>query len=427
MALPRVLVLDGHTTQALACVRSLGRAGYPVLVASHRRWPLASWSGYARASFRTRGETVADFAELREWAHRRGTDIVLPVTERSCFLCNVEAAAWTRLGMTLGCDSNEMLMPAFDKARTIERAVASGINVPPTRLPDSLDGYRAAVRELGLPCVIKPRFSNAWEGGRFLPDRGIGYVRTIEDLERAVLARKQGDLWPLIQRYVGGQGKGVFTICDRGRPLAWFAHERLRDVRPSGSGSSLRRSIPLHPLLREQAERLLSDLAWHGPAMFEFRDDGVNEPWLMEINGRFWGSLQLAISAGADFPVQWVRLLSGEPVNPNTTYRAGVTVRWLWGDVKRLLNIMQGPPGSYPGTYPRLRQGLRELLGRQPPGTRLEAWDLRDPWPAVAEWVQGLGELLGGLLPERELPRITPSIPEAKRFPDARVDHRPLP
>jgi hypothetical protein len=36
--------------------------------------------------------------------------------------------------------------------------------------------------------------------------------------------------------------------------------------------------------------------------MVEFKDDGVNPPCLMEINGRFWGSLQLAIDAGVDFP-----------------------------------------------------------------------------------------------------------------------------
>ena len=40
----RVLVLDAHTNQALACVRSLGRAGHEVFVASHRALPLAAWS-----------------------------------------------------------------------------------------------------------------------------------------------------------------------------------------------------------------------------------------------------------------------------------------------------------------------------------------------------------------------------------------------
>ncbi|MGE5760003.1 MAG: hypothetical protein ACM37V_06555, partial [Gemmatimonadota bacterium] len=52
-------------------------------------------------------------------------------------------------------------------------------------------------------------------------------------------------------------------------------------------------------------------------------------------------------------------------------------------------------PG-YPGRYPTVLQGLRELLGRQPPGTRSEAWQPGDRWPAVGEWVQGVGDLLGG-------------------------------
>src|SRR5439155_838245 len=84
----RVLVLDGQTNQALACVRSLGRAGYRVLVASQRRWPLAAWSRYSRGGFRLPGQTVAAFARLRAWAERRRVDVVLPLTERACVLCN---------------------------------------------------------------------------------------------------------------------------------------------------------------------------------------------------------------------------------------------------------------------------------------------------------------------------------------------------
>jgi PleD family two-component response regulator len=42
----RILILDGQTNQALACVRSLGKAGYEVNVASHQRMPLSAWSRY---------------------------------------------------------------------------------------------------------------------------------------------------------------------------------------------------------------------------------------------------------------------------------------------------------------------------------------------------------------------------------------------
>jgi predicted ATP-grasp superfamily ATP-dependent carboligase len=400
-----VLVLDGETNQALACVRSLGRAGHPVLVASLRRRSLAAWSRYCLASVWISEETPAGFARLRAWAIGRGVRIVLPLTERACILCNLERAAWEEAGITLGCAPQEMLQQAFDKVRSLEVARSCGVETPPTLLPDSLTAARAAAGELGFPCVVKARFSNAWDGTTFLPDLGPGYAANMSELESAVADRRQDSSWPIIQGFVPGQGKGVFALCDHGHAVAWFAHERLRDVRPSGSGSSLRRSAPLEPRLREPAERLLTALRWHGPAMVEFRDDGTHAPYLMEVNGRFWGSLQLAIAAGADFPRWWTAILSGRPLEPRRSYATGVTVRWLWGDVKRFLYILAGAPAGYPGRYPTIAQGLRELFGRQPPGTQSEAWQPGDRWPAVGEWVQGAAELMRQFWKTRHAPR----------------------
>lgn len=392
----RVLVLDGQTNQALACVRSLGRAGYDVLVAATRPRPLASWSRFARERFRLRGETVAAFGELRRWASERGVNVVLPLTERACILCNHEREQWEAAGITVGSAPDELLRLAFDKATTVDIARRSGVAVPPTRAPTSLVEAHAAAQEIGFPCVVKSRYSNAWDGTRFFADPGTTYVREPGELEAAIQQHRQGDHWPLIQGFVPGQGKGVFALFDGGRPLAWFAHERLRDVRPSGSGSSLRRSAPLDPRLLDPAERLLSAMSWHGPAMVEFRDDGVHDPVLMEVNGRFWGSLQLTVSAGADFPQWWVAILRGRKVDRRSGYATGLTVRWLWGDVKRFLYILAGAPAGYPGPYPTIGQGLRELFGRQPPGTRSEAWQPDDRWPALGEWVQGIAELVQG-------------------------------
>src|SRR5712691_5458734 len=133
----RVLVLDGHTTQALACVRSLGRSGHVPLVASRRRWPLAGWSRWSAGYFRVGDDTPAAYADLRAWAVRQGVMGVLPMTERACLLCNAERGAWEAAGISVGCSDAPLLLRAFDKAQTLEAARACGVVVPPTRLPSS--------------------------------------------------------------------------------------------------------------------------------------------------------------------------------------------------------------------------------------------------------------------------------------------------
>ena len=399
MSRGRVLLLDGQTTQALACVRSLGRAGFEVLVASDARIPLAGWSRFSRQVIRHGGETLSGFAELRAQAVALGVTCILPLTERSCTLCNMDRRAWEEAGITVGCGRAEMLERAFDKVRTLEFARDCGVTAPETRIPASLADVEEAGRAVGYPCVVKSRFSHAWDGEAFLPAQPPRYVADAQALEAAASALRQGPYWPLIQAYVPGTGRGVFALCDRGRVLSWFAHERLRDVRPSGSGSSLRRSIEVPPHLLELSRRMLAAMEWHGPAMLEFRDGGEGGPWLMEVNGRFWGSLQLAVESGADFPRWWAEVLAGD--EPRISgYTAGVTVRWTWGDVKHLLYALAGPPAGYPGRYPTRPAALRAVLGAQPPGTRSETWAPDDRWPAVGEWMQGITDLLARGKPE---------------------------
>src|SRR5258708_39316115 len=107
----------------------------------------------------------------------------------------------------------------------------------------------------------------------------------------------------------------------------------------------------------------------------------VNAPYLIEVDGRFWGSLQLAVRAGVDFPHLWLALLRNHGLPPSRGYVEGVTLRWLWGDVKRFLYILAGAPRGYPGPYPSVWQGVRELLGPQPRGTLNETWTAGDRWP----------------------------------------------
>ena len=391
----KILVLDGATTQALACVRALGRAGHTLLVAGDEPSPLAAWSRYCSGRYRVRGETLEGFAALRDWARQEGVEVVLPQTERSCILCNLDRTAWESAGIIVGCAPEEQLVRAFDKAYTWQFAEACGVRLPAHHIPQSLSDGRTAAEQMGFPVVVKSRFSHYWTGDEFISSGGTHYARNRVEIDAALQACRQGPFWPVIQEFVSGRGKGLFALYDHGTPLAWFAHERLRDVRPSGSGSSLRRAIALEDRLLAPAARLLNLLRWHGPAMVEFRDDDRGgAPCLIELNGRFWGSLELAIAAGVDFPTLWLQVLQGAPRASQAPYATGVTRRWWWGDAKRLLHIAKGAPRGYPEPFPNLLTGLKEVLGPQPPGTRSETWSADDPAPALGEWVQGVRSLL---------------------------------
>jgi hypothetical protein len=122
--------------------------------------------------------------------------------------------------------------------------------------------------------------------------------------------------------------------------------------------------------------------------MVEFRDAGSNTaPFFMEINGRFWGSLSLSIAAGVDMPGLWVSTLLGHDAVTATGYQTDVVVRWLMGDLKRVVRTMRGRPPGYPGPYPGIGESFREAFGPQPAGTRPEIWDAADPLPVVGQWV----------------------------------------
>jgi predicted ATP-grasp superfamily ATP-dependent carboligase len=162
-----------------------------------------------------------------------------------------------------------------------------------------------------------------------------------------------------------------------------FAHRRLREKPPAGGVSVYRESIPLDPALVGPGLRLLEALDWQGVAMIECkREQATGRQVVMEVNGRFWGSLQLAIDAGVDFPALLVRCAAGETVPESRNYRVGVRSRWFWGDVDHV--------------YLRLREGsgLRALVDflRVSPGRdRSEVWRWRDPAPFVVETLQWLG------------------------------------
>ncbi|MET0050478.1 MAG: ATP-grasp domain-containing protein, partial [Candidatus Thiodiazotropha sp.] len=161
----------------------------------------------------------------------------------------------------------------------------------------------------------------------------------------------------VLQERVVGTGAGAFYCYNKGACVAKFAHARIREKPPSGGVSVVRESRLVDPTVDKYSQALLSKLNWHGVAMVELKiDQSDGSAYLMEINGRFWGSLQLAIDAGVDFPDILINMDKESSIyEDQKPYKIGVKSRWFWGDVdllllyllksERSLNLPQNHPG----------------------------------------------------------------------------------
>lgn len=121
--------------------------------------------------------------------------------------------------------------------------------------------------------------------------------------------------------------------------------------------------------------------------MVEFKRDtrdGITK--LMEINGRFWGSLQLAIDAGVDFPWLLYRLAVVGDITPVFSYKEGVRLRWWLGDLDWLLLCFR-KSRSVSSRVAVIREFLK------PSRARAEIFRWGDPGPQLAELSQYVGHI----------------------------------
>lgn len=399
----RILVTDGTERAALAAARSLVAAGHDVHVAAASRFALAAVSRRVHAAA-VRADAMRDpgsyAGEVASVATRLGAQLLLPVTDASVSAL-LQHRTELPANVVLPLPSADAYRVASDKVAILPYARAAGLAVPESLLLESLARsdalWRCPPGPDFFPAVVKPHASIVGD----VTARVRTGVAQVADLDacRAVVAALPMESFPvLVQRRVHGPGEGLFLLRWDGRVLATFAHRRLREKPPAGGVSVYRESIAPDPALVTAGTKLLDLLEWWGVAMIECKRDSVTgRHVLMELNGRLWGSLQLAIDAGVDFPRLLVDCASGRPVAPVLDYRLGVRSRWFWGDVDHLyLRLTRSVQAlSLEDNAPSRGATLRSFFRRptERGGEREEIWRWRDPAPFLVETLCRFGLL----------------------------------
>jgi predicted ATP-grasp superfamily ATP-dependent carboligase len=330
--------------------------------------------------------------ELGTRAEDLGINVLLPITDPA-----VDALLEHR--QVLGDD---VIMPfpglaiyraASDKQQVLERARRAGFGIPETRVIRSPAEFDATSDSGLFPGVVKPHRSVVPVGAT-RRKVGVSFVTDSDSCRRVLRALPSSAFPVLLQRRVSGPGEGLFVLRWDGRTVAVFAHRRLREKPPAGGVSVYRESIAPAAELVDAGLRLLDALDWRGVAMIECkRELSTGRHVIMEVNGRFWGSLQLAIDAGVDFPTLLVRCALGQHPPAQGSYRLGVRSRWFWGDVDHLYLRLTRSAATLQlenGRSSRLG-ALIQFLRFRPGRDRSEIWRWRDPAPFLVETLQRLG------------------------------------
>ena len=258
----------------------------------------------------------------------------------------------------------DVVSAALDKVELTERARAVGMQAPRTAPASDalLDAWRG-------PVVVKCRAH--WTPGQVQQHRVEARLFPDAESARARVERvRRAGLEPVVQQSVDGRLGALVGLFHGGR-----LHGRVQQVSPrlwpTPTGVSCRaETVPVDEALAAKAEQLLDGLGWSGLVELQFLTDDSGAPHLIDLNGRFYGSMGLANAARPGLADAWARLALGREVPELGDAETGVRFAWTAGDLRRAAAERRG--GLLVDVAGTLGWARR---------ARKSVWSLTDPGP----------------------------------------------
>jgi predicted ATP-grasp superfamily ATP-dependent carboligase len=380
-----VLLVNANNNVALTIARGLGSRGVPVVGVGWPEGGVGMSSRHLRQRIWIDGHRDLTADRLRDIVEATGARYVMAMGEDVLTHLNTLRSSLPS-GVTYLFPPQHILERAFDKTITLDYAARLGIDCPRTFEPASLASLAGGLAGFGYPVVMK--FARATAGrlpaALTFPYR---YAFSRDEVLDVLRPYERYGIFPLIQEYIPGRSVGIEVCLRDGNVAAAFQHERIHELPITGGPAVYRRSVPLNAALFDRAVALLRALEWEGVAMVEFRQVAPGgRASLMEVNGRFWGSLPLALEAGVNFPYVLYETMGRRRELKPQPYRIDVRVKQLGPHLKWFWNAFVSRPTLPPEGFMSRGRVLLEFLGSFSPRVRfdIETWD--DPMPAVRHW-----------------------------------------
>lgn len=383
----KVLVLshENDSRSFLSVVRSLGRKNITVHAVSNVMPSNAIHSKYIKKIIILPDFSKNNLIWSEQFIHllkKENYTLVIPCDDPSAICLqqyNQEFSKYTKLYLL----NTKTFDIVSNKYKTTRIASSLGINVPNNILVDEKYNLQDIIEQFSFPLVLKPISSY------ILNSTERNEVKIIYD--KKTLIETLNSLTPIypiqIQSFFRGTGVTISVLAKEGNIIIASQHKRMHEPF-SGGGSSYRVSMLIDDELFEASKKLISKLNYTGVAMIEFRYNTKTKNWvLLEINGRFWGSLPLAISAGIDFPYLLFQVLTNKEAPPaKVNYKVNVYQRNLELDLYWLNDAIFNSSKAelfYNGyTYKSLfYESMRVLFFRD----KIDTFSIVDPYPFFKE------------------------------------------
>ena len=327
----RVLITDARDKKSLAALRSLGKRGFKVDVSGTGTLAQSFYSRYSNNNIlypdpRKNMEGFIRF--MLDIVKARDYSVLLPMDLTTIIPLSRSKDKFDPY-FKIPIANYDILMQAHDKPRTLKKAEECGVPIPKTHLPKNSEQVKGISEETDYPVVIKLRKGSS--------GAGLRYANSAQELMREYVlsSSRQSDIvfnyeLPMIQECIPGEVHDVCVLFNKGKPRAALTQKRTKMI-PVTGGVGIVNETTNEPELKKMTIEFMKKMRWHGPAQVEFKiDSRDNTPKLMEVNPKFWGTLDLSIQAGIDFPYLACKMAVNGDVDPVYDYKVGLKYRWLF-------------------------------------------------------------------------------------------------
>lgn len=337
----KILVVDGYLRNSLAILRSLSPKGYhcDIIVQEHAVKPYGLFEKAFRSKYAKKVHT------LNRTSEEQLVKDLLKILEAGNYACMMAGGTYfsnfiskykevfSKYTKVLS-ESHEKMAKVHNKESCMALADSIGVRIPKTYVAHNETDLIKIAEETNGNVIVKLEDSFASKG---LIKYTQGKQFFIDNYKRDFGFNINETNKPLVQQFIEGDLIDATAFAVGGDTKAVLTQKRVLTAWLEGGGGIVNITNDVADV-KAGAKKMLEHLNWTGHLEMDWiQDKSSGDSYLIEINPKFWGTTQLTISSGYDYPYWYVKHALGEPIEYPETYTQGLQYRWLDDELVTIL------------------------------------------------------------------------------------------